>query len=119
METASIILSCLRHFYKKALTMEKKQIVQTIQQYFADKPVERAWLFGSFARNEQQSDSDIDVLIELDFSCPIGLEYVHWWMDLERMLARKVDLVCEGTLSKYIVPLVNQDKQLIYERQIA
>ncbi|QMW05887.1 nucleotidyltransferase family protein [Spirosoma foliorum] len=96
--------------------MEKGQIVQEIQHYFADKPVERAWLFGSFARGEQEADSDIDVLLELDFSEPIGLEYIHWWMDLEKKLNRKVDLVCEGTLSKYIIPFVNQDKQLIYER---
>ncbi|GAB4045325.1 nucleotidyltransferase family protein [Spirosoma litoris] len=96
--------------------MEKGQIVQEIQHYFADKPVERAWLFGSFARDEQETDSDIDVLLELDFSVPIGLEYIHWWMDLEKKLNRKVDLVCEGTLSKYIIPFVNQDKQLIYER---
>lgn len=96
--------------------MEKRQIVQTIRSYFADKPVERAWLFGSFAREEQANDSDVDLLVELDFSQPIGLEYVHWWMDLEEKLGRKVDLVCEGTLSKYVVPFVNHDKQLIYER---
>ena len=96
--------------------MDKQQIVQTIQSYFADKPVERAWLFGSFARNEQQEDSDIDVLLELDFAQPVGLEYVHWWLDLEKTLNRKVDLVCEGTLSHYVIPFVNQDKQLIYER---
>ena len=74
--------------------MEKRHIVQTIRSYFADKPVEKAWLFGSFARNEQANDSDIDLLVELDFSQPIGLEYVHWRMDLEEKLGRKVDLVC-------------------------
>lgn len=96
--------------------VEKKYIVQTIRAYFADKPVERVWLFGSFARDDQQNDSDIDVLVELDFSQPIGLEYVHWWMDLEKQLNRKVDLVCEGTVSKYVLPYVEQDKQLIYKR---
>lgn len=96
--------------------MKKRQIVQTIQSYFADKPVEKAWLFGSFARNEEANDSDVDVLVKLDFSQPIGLEYVHWWMDLEEKLGRKVDLVCEGTLSNYVLPFVEEDKQLIYER---
>jgi hypothetical protein len=87
-----------------------------IQSYFVDKPGERALLFGSFARDEQESDRDVDVLLELDFSQPIGLEYIHWWMDLEEKLNRKVDLVCEGTLSNYVVPFVEKDKQLIYER---
>ena len=96
--------------------MEKSQIIQTIQSYLVGKPVEKAWLFGSFARNEQETDSDVDVLLKLDYSQPVGLEYVHWWMDLEDRLNRKVDLVCEGTLSKYILPYVEKDKQLIYER---
>ena len=96
--------------------MEKDRIIQFIQGYFADKPVEKAWLFGSFARDEQLADSDVDVLLELDFSEPIGMEYIHWWMDLEKTLNRKVDLVCDGTLSKYVVPFVEHDKQLIYER---
>lgn len=96
--------------------MKKRQIVQNIRSYFADKPVKKAWLFGSFAREEQEHDSDVDLLVELDFSQPIGLEYVHWWMDLETILNLKVDLVCEGTLSKYVLPFVEKDKQLIYER---
>ncbi len=96
--------------------MNKPQIIQTIRDYLSDKPVEKAWLFGSFARNEQENDSDVDVLLELDLSQPIGLEYVHWWMDLEGKLDRKVDLVCEGTLSKYVAPFVEKEKQLIYER---
>ena len=75
--------------------MKKKYIVQTIRSYFADKPVGKAWLFGSFARNEQANDSDIDVLVEPDFPQPIGLEYVHWWMDLEEKLGLKIDLTCE------------------------
>lgn len=99
--------------------MKKQQIVQIIRSYFADKPVRKAWLFGSFARDEQEADSDIDVLLELDFSQPIGLEYVHWWMDLEEKLNRKVDLVSDGTLSKYVLPFIEKDKQLIYERQTA
>lgn len=97
----------------------RNEVITTIGQYFRDKPIERAWLFGSFARGEQTVNSDIDILIEVDFSQPVGFEFVHWWLDLEKQLSRKVDLVCDGALSKYIAPIVANEKQLIYERSSA
>ncbi|MCG2716559.1 MAG: nucleotidyltransferase domain-containing protein, partial [Candidatus Marinimicrobia bacterium] len=38
-----------------------------ITDYFKDKPVLRAYLFGSQVRNEADVDSDIDILVELDY----------------------------------------------------
>jgi predicted nucleotidyltransferase len=37
-------------------------------------------------------------------------------IDLENMLKTKVDLVSSNSLSKYIKPLVDKEKQLIYAR---
>lgn len=87
-----------------------------LQQFFADKPVKKAYLFGSYARNEADADSDIDLLVELDYSKPIGLGFVQMVLELEIMLHTKVDLVTEDGLSKYVKPYVDKDKQLIYER---
>ena len=39
------------------------QMNQQIADYFKNQPVVRAWLFGSFARNEQKPWSDIDILV--------------------------------------------------------
>jgi len=36
--------------------------------------------------------------------------------DLEKILNKKVDLVSSNGLSKYIKPLVDNEKQLIYAR---
>ena len=41
-------------------------IISMIAQYFATKPVVRAYLFGSFARGENGPDSDIDILVTFD-----------------------------------------------------
>lgn len=91
-------------------------ITSKVGDYFTDKPVLKAYLFGSYARSETGEDSDIDILVELDYSRPIGLEFVKMQLDLQEMLNRKVDLVTEKSMSKYIKPSVDKDKILIYER---
>ena len=47
-----------------------------LQKYFADRPVKKAYLFGSYARNTAvKGTSDIDILLELDYSKPIGMKF--------------------------------------------
>ncbi len=87
-----------------------------IGHYFSDKPVLKAYLFGSYARSENDLDSDIDILVELDYSRPIGLEFVKMQLDLQEIFNRKIDLVTEKSLSKYIRPNIDKDKTLIYEK---
>lgn len=37
-----------------------------IADYFKDQPILRAWILGSFARGEETSLSDVDLLVEYD-----------------------------------------------------
>ena len=90
--------------------------IKIIKEFFSGKPVLRAFLFGSYARNEALIESDIDILVELDYSKHIGLGFVDMKLDLEKRLHKKVDLVSSNSVSKYISPFINKDKQLIYER---
>ena len=92
------------------------QIVKQISAYFATQPVLRAWLFGSYARGEQREDSDIDILVDLDHTSPVGLRFFGMWGELERLLGRSVDLVTEEGLSDYARESVNRDKIMVYER---
>ncbi len=96
--------------------MSTKAMQQTIADYFKTQPVTKAWLFGSFARGEETPLSDVDILVLLDHSQPIGLKFFGMWNDLERLLDRSVDLVEEGTLLPFAVESANRDKKLIYER---
>lgn len=88
-----------------------------LQSYFKDKPVFKAFVFGFFARGEANSKSDYDILVELDYSKKIGMEFIQMQIDLEHLLRKNVDLVSEKALSKYIRPFVDKDKILIYERK--
>ena len=90
--------------------------IEVIQDFFSGKPVLKAYLFGSYSRNEAEPGSDIDILVDLDYSQHIGLGFVQMKLDLEQKLHKKIDLVSSQAVSKRLLPFVNKDKQLIYER---
>ena len=94
----------------------QQQVQQIVAAYFANQPVLKSWLFGSFARGEETPLSDVDILVVLDRSKPIGLKFFGKWNDLEELLDRKVDFVEEGCLAPFAVESVNHGKVLIYER---
>jgi predicted nucleotidyltransferase len=96
--------------------LASQQII-LIRNYFENQPVLKAWLFGSMARNEEQDSSDIDILLALDYSKPVGLEFIQMRIDLEQLLKSKVDLVSERGLSPFIKDAVIKDRRLIYDRQ--
>ncbi len=53
--------------------------------------VKEIGIFGSFARGEQSDESDVDILVE--FSEPIGWEFIDVKDFLEEILGKEVDLV--------------------------
>ena len=87
-----------------------------LQQFFAAQPVKKAYLFGSYARKEANKKSDIDILVELDYSKHIGFGFVQMQFDLEKLLNKKVDLVATEGLSRHIGPFIDKDKLLIYAK---
>ncbi len=90
--------------------------IQNVVEFFKDKPVIKAYLFGSLVRGKGGDNSDVDILVELDYSQPIGLDFIEMQIELEKILGRKVDLVSANGLSKYIKPIVDKEKKLIYAR---
>lgn len=88
-----------------------------IHRYFQDQPVLKAWIFGSWSRGQATESSDLDLLVELDYSQPVGLEFIQMRLDLQQLLGKKVDLVSARGLSKYIGPVIEAEKKLIYARQ--
>ena len=93
----------------------KEKDIQIIRDYFVSKPVLKAYLFGSYSRNQADSDSDVDILVDLDYSQHIGLGFVQMKFDLEQKLQKPVDLVSSQAITKRLLPYINKDKRLIYE----
>ena len=98
------------------MILTTEHIRQVIASYFDTKPVKTVWLFGSYARGDADENSDVDVLVDLDRSTSVGLDYFSWSGELAQRLNKKVDIVSAGWENKYIKPFIDKDKQIIYER---
>ena len=90
--------------------------IESIKEYFKTSPVLRAYLFGSYVRGSADNKSDIDILVDLDYSQKIGLKFIQMKLDLEKLLDHKVDLVSSNGMSKYIKPIVDGENDLIYAK---
>jgi predicted nucleotidyltransferase len=94
-----------------------QQHINIIQTVLADKPVHRAYLFGSRVRNEATSESDIYLLVDLNYNFGISLlGFVGMKQELENQLKITVDLVSSQGISPFIKPFIDVEKQLIYEK---
>lgn len=93
-------------------------IVQKINNYLEGQPVDKAWIFGSYARNQQCKNSDIDLMISFSENSKITLfKYADMLLALENITGCKVDLVEEGQVKNWAKDAVEQEKILIYERR--
>ena len=85
-------------------------IISYLQNY---DPI-RIAVFGSYARNEDRPDSDIDILVKFSKKVSLfdlgGMKY-----DLTELLNRPVDLVTESGLNKNLLPYINKDMKIIFE----
>lgn len=99
------------------LDINRINTVSTIQRYLSQQPVERAWLFGSFARGEDGPESDIDMLVDYQDSEKLSLlDIAKISTGLEDIVHKKIDLIENGHLLPFAQPSADRDKYLIYER---
>ena len=92
------------------------QMNKAIADYFKTQPIQRAWIFGSFARGEDTPLSDVDLLVQYSEGGISLLKHCAMINDLEELLDRPVDLIEDGTLLPFAIESANRDKKLIYER---
>jgi len=96
----------------------KQAIINKLQGFFPAYPVEKAWIFGSYARGEETRKSDLDIMVRFDKDATITLiDYAGIMIDLEKLLRKKVDLVTEGGIRKFARESIEHDKILVYERE--
>ena len=55
-----------------------KALVNKLQNFFPAYPVEKAWVFGSYARGEQTRKSDVDVMVRFVKDARVSLlDYIE------------------------------------------
>ena len=93
-------------------------ILSKISNYFSSQPIDKAWIFGSFARSDENQQSDIDILVNFSPLAKITLfRYIHIINDLKVLTGRKIDLVEDGQLKPFAKANAENEKILIYEKK--
>ncbi|MFP4093898.1 MAG: nucleotidyltransferase family protein [Cyclobacteriaceae bacterium] len=91
-----------------------KEVVDRLQAnkplLFEKYPIRSLAIFGSYARNEQISASDVDVMVE--FHDKIGLRFIDLAEELEVMVGEKIDLVSKNGIKDKYLQAIQSD--LIY-----
>ena len=62
--------------------------------------VKQAAVFGSFARGDFAADSDVDIIIVLDYSRPLADAFYGFWDEAESVLGLSVDLLTLRSLQE-------------------
>jgi predicted nucleotidyltransferase len=75
----------------------KEKITPILQQY----GITKAAIFGSLAKGEAKTSSDIDILVEIKSDMSL-LDFVGMKLELEEAINRKVDLVEYETIKPLI-----------------
>lgn len=87
----NVIVSLLREESKKKI-LSIKEIKDKSKPIFKKYGVKKAYLFGSYARNEARVTSDIDIFI-VGFNKTIRLGIGHFFLDLKETLNKEIDIV--------------------------
>jgi predicted nucleotidyltransferase len=103
--------------YKTASTTDRTQVIEKLKEVISTYPeITKAWMYGSFARNEDKPGSDIDIAVKSDHGFSYfdlaGLQH-----RLEVVLKRKVDVGFIDSFKPRILVNVKQDLIQFYERQ--
>ncbi len=95
--------------------MESNEINASIINYLRPYSPERIGIFGSFARREETSKSDIDILVKFGITISL-LDLVRIHRELSDILGREVDLVTESSLkNERLKKHIFKDLKVIYE----
>ena len=81
--------------------------------------VERAYLFGSFARGDYSASSDVDIRLVLDRAIPFSLRDLDQFAKrVERATGREVDVVTADVISNpALADAIESNKVMVYERK--
>ncbi len=97
-------------------TRDKQDIInflQRHQQELQNFGVKKIGLFGSFVRNEQKDNSDIDFLVEFVRGKKTYDNFIELAFLLEDQLERHVELITPESLSPYIGPVILQEVEYV------
>jgi len=94
------------------MIMELEEIRNKIIPVLQRHDIKRAAIFGSFVREEQKEDSDIDILVEFKGEKSL-LDLAGLKIELEEILRRKVDVLTYNSLHPLLKDKILQEQKVI------
>lgn len=94
--------------------LEVPDIQKVVQKIGYEYGADRIFLFGSYARGEANSESDID--LRIDRGKIKGLSMGSFLLDVEEALGKKVDLLSTKCLDKDFLASIKNEEILLYAR---
>src|SRR5215510_9155277 len=94
----------------------KEHLLALLQEHYRQLRavgVRRLGLFGSFVRERQGRESDVDMLVEFEPGCKTFDAFMQLAFFLEALLGRRVELVTPESLSPYIGPHILREIEYV------
>jgi len=94
----------------------KENILSLIQEYqsqIRNLGVRRLGVFGSFVREQQDVNSDIDILVEFEPGRKTFDNFMQVAFLLEELFGRRIELVTPEALSPYIGPHIMREVEYV------
>ena len=97
--------------------MDKKYILDKLSQIDKNKySISELGLFGSYVKDNADDNSDIDILVKLEFKKGMYQNFCELKKELEKIFNRKVDLIEKGAFDyKFRSDNVREYKEKIKE----
>lgn len=95
------------------MNKEIRKIRLEMKPIFEKHQVKKASVFGSFARGENNKNSDIDILVELKRGKTL-IDLIDLEMDIEKRVKRKIDLITFKSINPLIKKSILRDEVKIY-----
>ena len=101
--------------YDITIPLIKRALEDIIAQLDKNK-IKKVYLFGSFARGENNINSDIDLRVEVNEGCSL-LDLGFISVELEEKLHRKVDIVSGNNIDPRFMKRIQNEEICIYENK--
>lgn len=94
--------------------MRKDKLMKTIIMNLKRQGAKEIALFGSYARNQETSKSDLDILVEFKKKKSF-LDLVRIERELSEKLGVKVDLLTKKGISPLILDNIKKEMEVVYK----
>ncbi len=92
----------------------KREIIDKVVSILKKYEAGKIEIFGSYARGEETSESDLDIIVEFDERKSL-LQLVGIEQELEDALGIEVDLLTRESISPYLIEKIEEEAMVVME----